>query len=171
MSLRVLEIIVLILYWVVIVPIIVLIMRESKFIWNVDDYIESFKLYFIFALGLSTLFWILYLLIICVYVCLARSCSREDESQSIGEPVELNHAPVATLNRQPAETIVTVVTPTSTPHRPAPSMPRGKSEKQFREFDLPPSYQEVVDDTPNIEGKHHLDYSATQGAASVCFIK
>lgn len=148
MSLRVLEIIVLILYWVIIVPIIVFIMRESKYIWNVDDYIASFRLFFIFALGLSTLFWILYLMIIFVYICLVRSCCGEEESQSNVDTVELNHAPITTLRRQPVETIVTVVTPVSTPHRPAPSMPR-KNEKQFREFDLPPPYQEAYV-TPNI---------------------
>lgn len=152
MSLRVLEIILLILYWAVVVPIIVIIIGEMNWIWKNSDYLESFKLYFLIALGLSTLFWIVFIMIIFIYTCLKRLCTVETDQQLDRGPAETmlivldeRALPLAPLqNRQPMESLLTTVGPSLTPQRPAHVLPK-KPKKGARVLDLPPSYSQICD--------------------------
>lgn len=161
MSLRVLEIFLVISYWIVVVPAMVLVMRHVK--WDLlrqANYFEAFKNFFLMTLGLSTLFWILFIVVIFLYIRLKAGIqSRESEAdeeegqQQVVQEEEHQRVQQVTHQgaRQPVECVVQIVGNATTPHRPAPCLPR-KPKKDAAELEPPPRYEELdmIYDTPAI---------------------
>lgn len=127
-------------------------MRKVKWnMWRQVDQLEAFENFFLMALGLSTLFWIFFIAIIFLYIRLkAKIISREPEAdeeegqqQVMQEGVHRRVQRTQHRARVPVECVVQIVGDATTPHRPAPCLPRKAKQDAVAELDPPPRYEEL----------------------------